>query len=292
MNPGISRTLKLLGAMCLGLAIPSAHVFHDLIPYAIMTMLWFAFLDICPMGFRRQHFYLLAANWVVGLAAWGLLYPFHPKLALVALLIGLTPTATASPVVTGMLGGRVEFVAGSVLLTNVCAGCLFPLVLPFFLGTKEAISVIPFLRQTFIVILLPLAIAQSLRLGAPRWTQAILRYRSVSFYLWMFALFLITAQASHFLLSEWRAGDGCTPLLIQIGLVAVVICVINFALGWKIGQRVGLVRETSQSLGQKNTMFTIWIALLYTDPIVALGPTFYILCHSSYNAWQIARCRK
>ncbi len=281
-----------MGAMGLGLAVPAAHELHFIIRYAIMAMLWFAFLDIRPTGFRRQHLFLLAANWAVGLAAWSLLAPFNRQLALAALLIGLTPTATASPVVTGMLGGRVDFVAGSVLLTNVCAGCLFPLVLPFFLGSDVAIPVAPFLRQTVIVILIPLGAAQCLRVASPKWTQAILRYRAVSFYLWMGALFLITSNASHFLLSQWLTGEGAAHLglLAQIGLTAAVLCIVNFTLGWKLGGSGGMAREVSQSLGQKNTMLTIWIALMYANPLVALGPTFYVLCHNSYNAWQLARC--
>lgn len=291
MNQGVSRTLKLMGAMVLGLAVPAAHELHFLIRYAIMAMLWFAFLDIRPTGFRRQHLFLLAANWAVGLLAWSLLAPFNRELALAALLIGLTPTATASPVVTGMLGGRVEFVAGSVLLTNVCAGILFPLILPFFLGSQVAIPFTPFLRQTVVVILLPLVAAQCLRVASPKGTQAVLRYRAISFYLWMGALFLITSNASHFLLGQWHTGGAAhLGLLGQIGFTAIVICIVNFTFGWKLGGGSGLSREMSQSLGQKNTMLTIWIALMYANPLVALGPTFYVLCHNSYNAWQLARC--
>jgi BASS family bile acid:Na+ symporter len=142
-----------------------------------------------------------------------------------------------------------------------------------------------------IVILVPLALAQGLRAAAPGWTRAILRYRGISFYLWMGALFLITANASHFLLNQWHAeGAANLRLLGQLALTAAVICTVNFALGWKLGGSGGVAREVSQSLGQKNTMLTIWIALMYANPLVALGPTFYVLCHNSYNAWQLARC--
>jgi len=286
MNQGVLRTIKLLAAMVLGLAIPEAHAFQYLIPYAIMAMLWMAFLDIRPTGFRRQHAFLLAANWGVGLVAWAVLMPFNRQLAIVALLIGLTPTATASAVVTGMLGGRVEFVAGSVLLTNVTAGLLFPFALPFLLGSQFAMQTAPFLKQTICVVLGPLALAQCLRVGAPAWTQVLLRFRHFSFYLWLVALFLVTANAGHFLRAQWHAG-GMVQIA-QIAGIALVLCAVNFALGWKLGG-AAFARETSQSLGQKNTLLTIWIALTYANPLVALGPTFYVLCHNSYNAWQLAR---
>lgn len=288
MNQSLLRTLKLLGAMIFGLAVPSAHSLHALIPYAIMLMLWIAFLDIRPVGFRREHVILLGLNWAIGLAAWSLLMPFNRQLAFAALLIGLTPTATASPVVTGMLGGSVEFVAASVLFTNVAAGVLFPIVLPFLLGSHLAIETGPFLKQTACIILGPLAVAQALRVGAPGVTRAILRYRQASFYLWIGVLFLVTSNASHFLRSQWHQS-GNLGQLAQLALIAVILCAINFGLGWKLGRRSGVSRELSQSLGQKNTILTIWIALTYVSPIVALGPTFYILCHNSYNAWQLAR---
>ena len=287
MNQGILRTMKLLAAMALGLAFPGAHAFQYLIPYAIMAMLWLAFLDIRPVGFRRQHAYLLAANWGIGLAAWAALLPFSRQLACAALLIGLTPTATASAVVTGMLGGSVEFAAASVLLTNATAGLLFPLALPFLLGSHFTMETGPFLKQTVCVVLGPLIVAQALRLGAPAWTRSILRFRRFSFYLWLGVLFLVTSNAGHFLRAQWHAG-GSMGQIAQLALLALVLCAVNFALGWKLGG-AAFFRETSQSLGQKNTILTIWIALTYVNPMVALGPTFYVLCHNTYNAWQLAR---
>ncbi len=287
MNQSLLRTAKLLGAMILGLAIPAAHSLHFLIPYFIMGMLWVAFLDIRPVGFRREHFFLLALNWAVGLAAFCLLIGVNRELAFAALLIGLTPTATASPVITGMLGGRVEFVASSVLVTNVAAGILFPLVLPRLMGGQFSIETAPFLKQTILVVILPLLAAQALRWGAPKLTQRLLKYRKASFYLWIMVLFLLTSNAGQFLRTQW---NGNWPQLLELAALAIVLCAINFALGWKMGDHTGVPRELSQSLGQKNTVLTIWIALTYVSPIVALGPTFYILCHNTYNAWQLARC--
>lgn len=287
MNQSLSRTVKLMGAMVLGLATPAAHEFHFLIPYAIMAMLWFAFLDIRPVGFRREHFFVLGLNWVIGLVAFGVLLPFNRQLAFAALLIGLTPTATASPVITGMLGGSVEFVAGSVLLTNVVAGLLFPVLLPLLLGSNLSIATAPFLKQTVCIVIGPLIVAQLLRMLSPSLTKTVLRYRGLSFYLWLGVLFLVTSNASHFLRGQWQHG-GSLLQLTQIALIAVILCAINFGLGWKIGG-ARIPHEVSQSLGQKNTILTIWVALTYVNPMVALGPTFYILCHNTYNAWQLAR---
>ena len=275
--------------MALGIGCPQAYRLQFLIPWCIMAMLWLAFLDIRPAGFRREHARLLGLNWLIGCAAFAVLAPFDRDLSLAALLIGLTPTATAAPVITGMLGGNVEFVAGSVLITNTAAGLLFPVVLPLLLGlgpSHPAIPMFPFLMQTGGVVLAPLLLAQVVRTGAPQVARVARSYRNLSFYAWLFVLFLATANASHFLRSQvhdsWRVP--------AVALIAVVLCTINFAIGRLVGGKT-LYRETSQSLGQKNTMLTIWLALTFVNPLVALGPGFYVLCHNAYNAWQLARSK-
>jgi hypothetical protein len=34
--------------------------------------------------------------------------------------------------------------------------------------------------------------------------------------------------------------------------------------------------------------FGFWIALTFINPLVAMGPTFYILYHNLYNSWPLA----
>ena len=46
-------------------------------------------------------------------------------------------------------------------------------------------------------------------------------------------------------------------------------------------------RESSQSLGQKNTTFTMFLALQFANPLVAMGPTFYVLWNNLWNAAQM-----
>jgi BASS family bile acid:Na+ symporter len=36
----------------------------------------------------------------------------------------------------------------------------------------------------------------------------------------------------------------------------------------------------------------VWIALAFINPVVALGPTFYIIYHNIYNSWQIIHLEK
>ncbi len=104
-----------------------------------------------------------------------------------------------------------------------------------------------------------------------------------SFPLWLLNLFIVCAKAVDFL----RNGSaGSTRLLMEIALVSLCICIINFALGALIGGRE-YWQESSQALGQKNNSFVIWIALTFINPLVAMGPTFYVLYHNLYNSFQI-----
>ena len=64
------------------------------------------------------------------------------------------------------------------------------------------------------------------------------------------------------------------------------ICALNFLLGAWIGGKE-FRREASQALGQKNTTFTIYLAMVYANPLVALGPTFYVLWHNLWNSFQL-----
>ena len=96
----------------------------------------------------------------------------------------------------------------------------------------------------------------------------------------MVILVLIAANASY----DISSRDGISErVLEQIGAVSLLVCGINFGLGHLLGGR------TSQALGQKNTTLSIYLALTYASPIAALGPTFYVLWHNLWNAWQLYR---
>jgi len=125
-------------------------------------------------------------------------------------------------------------------------------------------------------------IVRSLYPAARAWPK---KLANLSFGLWVLALFLIMANASHFLRTQVALpGD----LLYKIAGLSALVCAANFALGRLIGGEE-YSREASQCLGQKNTTFTIYMAITYANPLVALGPTFYVLWHNLWNSWQLHR---
>ena len=286
------RVFGLLATMALGALVPQVHVFSFLIQYLLMVMLFFSFLDI---EFRLQTFqksilWILFANIIVAFLSYAVLASFNATLALTAFMTAIAPTAIAAPVIMSFIKGHIEYVVAAVLVTNISSAIIIPVTLPFLLGAQAEmrISVWEVLEPVVIVMFVPLILARLVSympLGPQRFLRAGKRF---SFAIWLLNLFLISANASSFLRNE---NQNSIFTLLVIALISLVLCIVNFGLGALLGGRQNW-QEASQSLGQKNLSFVIWIALTFINPLVAMGPTFYILFHHLYNSWSIYRFEK
>ena len=291
MKPGLLRTAALVLGMGLGALLPQAFSAAWAIRWLVMGMLFLVFLEtrLSRQALHWTHGVLLAANLGLGFAAWALGWLVGGRdVALAAFFAGITPTATAAPVVMSFLRGRVDYVIGAFLITNLSIAALLPVLLPLALGhaTPEAFAQV--LGSVGLVVFVPMAAAWVLRgwrAGAAEWPRHL---RNVSFGMWVLALFLITANAAHFLHAH---PDLSRLTLGQIAGTTAAVCAVNFAVGRLIGGKT-FPREASQALGQKNTTLTIYLALIYANPVVALGPTCYVVWHNLWNSWQIHRSRQ
>lgn len=288
MNPGFSRTLSILAAIGFGALLPQARVLVGAVPWLVMTMLLLVFLQtqLSRSALRRSHFVLLAANFALGFLGGGVGWLLGGRdVALAAFFAGITPTATAAPVIISFLRGRVDYVVAAFLLTNLTIAALLPLLLPLVVGraTPEAFAHVA--GSVGFIVFLPLALAWLLRRVYPAAVEWPGRMRNASFGMWVITMFLITANASHFLRQH---ADTPHMLLTKIAGVSLLVCATNFAIGRMIGGRE-FPREASQALGQKNTAFTIYLAMTYASPLIALGPTFYVIWHNLWNSWQLHR---
>ena len=280
-----SRTAGLFLAMCAGALCPGAYWLAPLIPYLVAVMLFLSSLDLSIglEAFRGSVWRILAANLAIAFLGYFLLLPLDRNLALVAFLTGVTPTAISAPVITGFLEGRVEYVVASVLITNIFIAVMLPFILPLIVGTEAGISAADALRSVLLVVFVPLGLARGVSLFPRKLRRAAGKAKPLSFSVWLAALFLVTAKSSHFLQSETRIPAGT---LLAIASISLVICAVNFGVGTLLGGK-RYRRESSQALGQKNNSFTIWLALTFINPVVALGPTCYVLYHNAYNSLQL-----
>jgi bile acid:Na+ symporter, BASS family len=284
------KGLSLLLTLLVGMFFPGAHILTSLMQYLLIIMLFFAFLDIefKPEKFQKSVLWVLLANAAVAFCGYFLLAPFDLTLALSAFMTAIAPTAIAAPVIIGFIHREVEYVIAAVLITNVSSAVVVPLVLPSLVGAQVQISVWEVLKPVLVVMFVPLALAQLVSHLPDRAQSFIRKGKSVSFPVWLLNLFIISANASNFLRNE---NSNSTAILIQIALLSLVICIVNFGLGAWLGGRDHW-QEASQSLGQKNLSFVIWIALTFINPLVAIGPMFYIVYHHLYNSWSIYQFEK
>jgi len=284
------KGLSLLLTMLVGALLPQFSSFSFLIQYLLMVMLFLAFLDIefKPQTFQKSVIWVLIANVTVAFLSYVLLAQFDIMLALAAFMTAIAPTAIAAPVIIGFIEREVEYVVASVILTNVASAVIVPLALPSLLGAEIRISVWEVLQPVLVVMFVPLILARLVPRLPLRTQEFIRKGKSFSFPIWLVNLLIISANASNFL----RNGNtDSISTLITIALVSLIICIINFGVGALLGGRTHW-QEASQSLGQKNLSFVIWIALTFINPLVAMGPTFYILYHHLYNSWSIYQFEK
>jgi BASS family bile acid:Na+ symporter len=265
---------------------PQAEAGAWLIRWLIMGMLFLVFLQtkLSREALRPSHGVLLATNLVMGFVGWGLGWVVGgQQVAMAAFFCGITPTATAAPVIVSFLRGRVDYVVAAFLLTNVVVAALLPALMPLLLGKNAPVAFTSVLGSVGLVVFGPMLLAwlvRTLHPSASAWPKQL---SNVSFGAWVLTLFFITARVSAFLHAQ---AELPRDVLITIAAISLGLCIINFTLGRIIGGKE-FAREASQSLGQKNTTFTIYLALTYANPLVALGPTCYVLWHNLWNSWQL-----
>lgn len=291
MKAVFTRSVAILVSFIAGYAFPELNVLNGLIRWLIIAMLFITFLGLKArrMKLERRHYVIAVLNLVVGLGAfWVLELAGMHGLSQAAFFAGITPTATAAPVIMGFLGGHVEFVTTSLLFDNAVMCAVLPVILPWVSGQGGAEVYLKVAQSVALVMLLPLAAAWLVRRVYPLSFEWPRRLKDVSFGLWVAALTLIVAHASY---DIHHNPEISMAVLWQVGAVSGVLCALNFALGYLVGGP-DRRRECSQSLGQKNTTLTIVLAMTYANPVAALGPTFYVLWHNLWNSWQMYRAAR
>lgn len=284
----MKKALLLILVIVLGASIPQAATFSYLIYYLLMLMLFFPFLEwkLATHIFTEKKIYvLLALNIAIGLLSYVLLVSQYPDLALAAFLVGIAPTATACPAIMSYLKGRVDFSIAAVLATNTCMVLCIPIIIRLFLGIEITMGTM--LTQTITLLAVPLMLGQAITRFLPTIRDQLLRFKQLGFYAWLLVCFLAVAKASAFI----QVSDVQARTLITVAFISGILCLLHFTIG-KIAGGKTLPLEMSQALGQKNTMLVVWIGLTYFNPLVTLGPIFYLVWHNLYNAYQLAFYKK
>ena len=259
------------------------------VPYLIFTMLLITFCRVKPSDLRIDGMIwrLLAVQVAGTVATFLLLEPINLSLAQSIMICVLCPTATAAPVVTGMLGGSIGKVATYSIASNLTAAILAPAM---FVWCGSAADVSFFTEFKIIalkvapMIVFPLGLAWVLYFTAPKVHAIVADAQKITFYLWSVSLLLVVGKSVSFVLAE---PAGAIPLMVAMAMGAGLVCILQFYIGRKIGARYDQRIAAAQGLGQKNTVLAVWMAINYLNPISSIGPAAYIAWQNTINSMQI-----
>ena len=294
MAKSLLRPAMIVLPLIAGLFFPAAGRFV-LAPWHATryTLFIMIFLAALPIRFRelrprREHWILLAANVLAGLVPFALVrwwLPGDRELALILFFLGITPTAAASSVIISLLNCRVGFALTGFAISNVGVSLALLGLLPLTTGNFSAAFVADVAGSLMLLIALPVAAALLARRCFPAIVGFAPKLKMFSLALWSLSLFLLSGMARQYFLDH----PGSTgKQLFFLAAVSLAACIVNFRLGAGLAPR-RLRRECSQLLGQKNTVFSICLALEYATAPVALALTFYIVWHNLCNAAQLLR---
>jgi len=290
-------TLKKLKSYMMPIAMLIGSLFYKYIevlsfctPYLIALMLFISYCNISWREIRisRLHVWLLLIQIIGCVVVYFSIKQFNPVIAEGAMICILAPTATSAVVITGMLGGNMESLTSYSLLSNIAVAILAPVIFTLighgdyeisFFNTLMSIT-----RRVFVLLLLPFVLAFFLNKFLPKIHFIVKKSQNISFYLWSFALTVVTAKTVKFIFDQ---DSSNTVTEIMIASAAFVICIIQFVLGRFLGRKFGDTVAGGQGLGQKNTILAIWMAQSYLTPIASIGPGAYVLWQNIVNSYQV-----
>ncbi|MDE6069758.1 MAG: transporter [Alistipes sp.] len=258
-------------------------------PALIFAMLFITFcrVKLREMRFSILHVWLLLFQITACTAVYFALRPFDATVAQGAMVCILTPVAMAAVVIAGMLGANVATVATYSLVCNMAVAVVAPGVLSF-AGTGVCTFAQIFARIAPLLIL-PFVAAQLCRLVVPRVAGWVGAHGQISFYLWLAALIVTIGRTTAFVID---LHDVSRSIELELAAVALVICLVQFAVGRLLGRRFGDPPAGGQSLGQKNTVLAVWMAQSFLDPISSIAPAAYIIWQNFVNSYQLYRKSK
>ena len=205
------------------------------------------------------------------------------------MMAALCPVASSVAVVSCMLGADRQTVTSFTIIGNLVISIVAPAYFTL-IGVHPELSFLAsflsILRRVGVVIGLPFFIALVLQLWLPKVNRVLSRYKGLSFYLWSVALLFTIGQTIDFIFLH---GEGNWNVILWLGVVSLLFCAVQFALGKWIGSKYSDTIAGGQLLGQKNTAMGIWMANHYLHPLTSVVLAFYAILQNLFNSWQIWR---
>lgn len=272
--------------LCRPLAALESASGNMLTPTLIGAMLFLTFtrVDVRSMRPRLIHLWLLLFQFVGSVAVYHIVTPLLGELVgQGAMICVLAPIAMAAVVIGGMLGANVTTLATYSLICNMVTAIVAPSILHLYgNGTCTFVEIISRVAPTLIA---PFLLGQMCRYMWRSGANWLSEHSQLSFYLWLVSLTLVIGRTTCFILDT----EADPFVEVELALVALVLCLVQFSVGRMLGRAAGDVVAGGQSLGQKNTVLAVWMALNFLDPVASVAPTAYIVWQNFVNSYQIWR---
>lgn len=272
-----------------------APLLDEALPFFMFLVLYVTF---CKVDYRRLrpvrwHFWIgILQIFFVALLTLSILM-FHVQgealvlhEAILTCIIG--PCASAAAVVTQKLGGNLEEMTTYTFLSNLICAILIPLCFPLIepsVGMTFWHAFTLILYKVCMVLIVPMLLAYVTKHYRPlrSFYHWIINVPDLSYYLWGCSLLIVSGTT----VKNIVHAQSSVLFLVVIALLALVTCLIQFAVGRYVGRFFHATTNAGQALGQKNTAFSLWIAYTYLNPLSSVGPGCYILWQNIINSVEI-----
>ncbi len=266
------------------------------VPYVIFVILLLTFSGVRLARLRptRLDLWIALFQVVVSFVTYRVLIAItgSEPLAQGAMMCVLCPVASSVTVVASMLGAGAERTTTYTIVGNL----LVALVAPLYISIIDEGSGMSF-RHSFslifckiaVVIALPFFVMLLMQRFLPAANRLMSSYRSLSFYLWAYALFVTIGQTADFVV---LSGQDSAVNILWLGVASLIICIVQFSAGRLMGARFGDSIAGGQLLAQKNSAMGIWMLNTFLNPTASVGMAFYSIWQNIFNSWQIYRSKR
>ena len=262
-------------------------------PLLLFFMLFLSFCRVEPQQMKPKLWHIwLGLLQIISCAIFALIAMYcsgdEKIIAEVAMCCLVCPPATASVVIIGKLGGNISSGSTYIVIGNIIVSIVMPLFIPFIHPESGATFLSTFwtmIGKLFPLMLGPLLLAWLVRYMLPKVHAYLVSVANLSFFLWLIALSLAMATACRALVNS-NVGHFT---LAAMAVVSLGCCLFQFWVGRRIGAEYSDSIAAGQTLGQKNTVFLIWMAYTFLTPVTAISGGLYSIWHNLINTWQLAR---
>ena len=258
--------------------------------WLIAVLLFFQFVKVSPHDLKpvRWHFPALALQ-IVGFALCAagvaLAGSVNVRIPLECAMICLIcPTASAAGVITDRLGGNIAETVTYLVITNIAATLLIPLVIPLVCPSTEMgfwAYVWHIAARVFPLLLLPSVLAWIIRYTTKNLQRKLMRWAPNAFYVWGVSLTLAMVLATRAMVLSHLG----VLTIVLIVLVSMAACFLQYFVGHRL--KKGDTVTPGQSLGQKNTGLMIWLGYSYLTPVTSVAGGLYAIWQNLFNSWEL-----